>query len=104
VRLPLAQAYQALGRQEEARRTFETYRRFSDYRRELMHLERRWRRTPDSMELLLRMARVHERYRRPDLALKYYQRAQKLRPDPERTAHVRALERQIQAVEGRLSR
>jgi Tfp pilus assembly protein PilF len=92
-RLPLAQSYQALGRADAAREAFRHYRRYSDYRRDAAHLERRLRRSPRSLSLLLRMGGLHESQGFREQAARYYRQALRLRPDPELQAHLGGLER-----------
>ncbi len=90
--LPLGQAYQARGRQMEARRAFANYRTYSDYRREAAHLNQRLRRAPADVTLLLRMARVQELYGHRAAAIRYYRDALRLRRDLGVAERLRVLE------------
>ena len=80
--LPLAQAYQQLGRAGDAETAFAAYQRYADYRRDASQLTLRLRQAPRSVDLLLRMAALQEGYGRADLAARYYRQALRLRPDP----------------------
>lgn len=95
--LPLARAYQALGRHAEARQAFAAYRRFSDYRREAAQLELRLRRAPDSPALLVRMAALQEKHERLEAAVHFYRRALRVRPDRRIEAHLAELQRRARA-------
>jgi predicted Zn-dependent protease len=91
--LPLAQAYQRLGRAADADRAFAAYARYADYRREASQLTLRLRQTPESVDLLLRMAALQEHYGRHDLAARYYRQSLRLRPDPAIARAAESLER-----------
>ncbi|MCS6863126.1 MAG: tetratricopeptide repeat protein [Abditibacteriales bacterium] len=87
----LGRAYTLLGQREEAQRHFVAFQRFTDYRREASHLELRLRRAPRDVNLLLRAARLHERYGAIPSAILYYRRALDVRPDAKLEQHVRKL-------------
>ncbi len=91
----LGRAYMLLGRRKEAAKHFAAFQRFTDYRREASHLELRLRRTPHDLDLLLRMARLHERYGALRWAVVYYRRALDVRPDEKMGRHVAALEKAV---------
>lgn len=91
----LGRAYTLLGRREEAQKHFAAFQRFTDYRREASHLELRLRRAPRDLDLLLRMARLHERYGVLRWAVVYYRRALDVRPDEKMKRHVAALEKAV---------
>ena len=87
----LGRAYTLLGQREEAQKHFAAFQRFTDYRREASHLELRLRRTPRDLDLLLRMARLHEHYGVLRWAVVYYRRALDVRPDAKLERHIRKL-------------
>lgn len=93
----LGRAYALLGQREEAQKHFAAFQRFTDYRREASHLELRLRRSPRDMDLLLRMARLHERFGATPSALLYYRRALDVRPDAALERKVKELMRRVNA-------
>jgi Flp pilus assembly protein TadD len=91
----LGRACALLGRDKEAREHFAAFQRYTDYRREATHFELRLRRAPRDLNLLLRMARLHEDYDATRWAVVYYHRALEVRPDAELERRVAALERKV---------
>jgi tetratricopeptide (TPR) repeat protein len=79
--LTLGHVCRAAGREEEARKAFAAWRRFSEDRREVAHLELRLRRAPEDVELLRRLAARHAAAGRTRQA-EAYRRRLRSRPLP----------------------
>ena len=95
--LPLGQAYQAAGREQQAKDAFARYSRFAELRREMAQLQLRLRRNPDSVPTLLQLAALEEGYGRKQEALGHYRQALGLKPDPELSKYVAGLEKSVTA-------
>jgi tetratricopeptide (TPR) repeat protein len=88
----LGRAYLIQHQTTEARKHFDAFTQFTDYRRKAAHLDLRIRRFPNDLKLVLQAARLHDEHHMIPMAIVYYRRALTLRPDASVSRRLKELE------------